>query len=851
MKHLLASLAATVAILGSHATPLLAQDYRDTSLSPKERAAALLKELTLEEKISMMMDDSPAIERLGIKRYNWWSEALHGIGRNGYATVFPQAIGMAATFDDELVFNAFTAVSDEARAKYNTLGDADMRRYQGLTFWTPNVNIFRDPRWGRGQETYGEDPYLTSVLGKAVVEGLQGPSDSKYIKTIACAKHYAVHSGPEWNRHSFDARDIDPRDLWETYLPSFKTLVDANVGQVMCAYNRVEGEPCCSNKRLLNDILRNKWGYDKIIVSDCWAIRDFYRPNAHNTHPSEVEASADAVVSGTDLECGSSYLGLREAYHRGLVSREDIDRSLMRLLEARFQLGEMFNDPDCEYNSLGENDICTPEHQALALEAARKSMTLLKNNGVLPFPADAKVIVMGPNANDTVMQWGNYNGFPLHTISILEGIRSFNPDAPYKKGCDFVENKNFNSTFDKLSYGGKPGVSIRYWNNFEYEGEPIATEHLTSPVNKNNGGATVFAPNVDLENFSAILQTEFTPEKSGKYIFEVTADRGFKALNIDGERVMRSYGSNPTLDYTYILDAEAGKKYDIEIQYSHDKPSVAVLKFDFGQAVDYDTNAEDADVVIFAGGISAALEGEEMPVTVEGFRGGDRETIELPAIQRNLIAELKKQGKKVVFVNCSGSAIALTPEDSICDAILQAWYPGEAGGKAVAETLYGAYNPAGRLPVTFYKNDAQLPDFQDYSMEGRTYRYMTEKPLYAFGHGLSYTNFEYSKPEAKVNKEDNSVAFAVDVKNTGEMDGDEVVQVYIRNKADHSINKTLKGFRRINLKKGETQKVEFALDSNAFSSYNEEVGEVRFTPGLYEISFGGASDRTQSIEIEL
>lgn len=851
MKHRLAIIAATAALFGIISPGINAQDYRNSSLSPRERAASLLKELTLDEKISMMMDDSPAIERLGIKRYNWWNEALHGVGRQGYATVFPQAIGLAATFDAPTVYNVFDAISDEARAKYNLIGENDHLRYQGLTFWTPNVNIFRDPRWGRGQETYGEDPYLTSVLGKAVVEGLQGPADAKYMKTIACAKHYAVHSGPEWNRHSFDAKDIDPRDLWETYLPSFKTLVDANVGQVMCAYNRYEGEPCCSNKRLLNDILRNKWGYDKIIVSDCWAIRDFYNPGAHETHPSSVEASADAVYSGTDLECGSSYKSLDEAYKKGLITEEAIDRSLMRLLETRFQLGEIFFDKDCEYNTLGEKDICSPEHKALALEAARKSMTLLKNNGVLPLAKDVKVVVMGPNANDTVMQWGNYNGFPLHTISILEGIRNFNANTPYKQGCDFVENKNFVSKFDMLSSEGNPGVSVKYWNNLKYEGQPVATETLTSPINKNNGGATVFAPNVDLENFSAIFNTEFTPEQSGKYIISMNADRGFKALNINGERVMKSYGSNPTLDYTYILDAEKGKKYDIEIQYSHDRPSVAALKFDFGQALDYDTDCGDADVVIFAGGISPALEGEEMPVTVKGFRGGDRETIELPEIQRQMIANLKKQGKKVIYVNCSGSAIALTPEDANCDAILQAWYPGEAGGQAVAETIYGINNPAGRLPITFYKNDAQLPDFQDYSMEGRTYRFMTEKPLYAFGHGLSYTDFKYSKPKAKVNKKDKSVAFSVNVKNTGKMDGDEVVQVYVRNKTDHGMNKTLKGFRRINLKKSESQNVEFNLNKDAFSLYNMDSGEVEFSPGEYEISFGGASDNTETIAVKL
>ncbi len=828
-------------------TDAAAQSYKDSNLPIKERAALVLKELSLDEKIALMMDDSPAIERLGIKRYNWWNEALHGIGRAGYATVFPQAIGMAATFDDTLIYNVFSCISDEARAKFNTLGDQDVTRYKGLTFWTPNVNIFRDPRWGRGQETYGEDPYLSSMLGKAAVEGLQGPSDSKHIKTIACAKHYAVHSGPEWNRHSFDARDIDPRDLWETYLPAFKTLVDANVGQVMCAYNRVEGEPCCSNKRLLHDILRNKWGYDKIVVSDCWAIRDFFRPNAHATHPSDVEASADAVISGTDLECGSSFVSLREAYDKGLISEETIDNSLMRLLEARLNLGELFGDSS-EWDSLGQNDICNPAHKELALETARRSMTLLKNNGILPLSPDTKVMVMGPNATDTVMQWGNYNGFPTRTTSILEGIRNIAPEAKYLKGCDHVKNNNTISTFDLLSSKGQKGISATYWNNTTKEGEPVATELINFPINKNTGGATVFTPGVNLENFSAKFSTEFSPDESGEYIINMTASRGLKGLLINGERVAKSYGSNPTNDYSYAIQAEKGKTYDIEIDWSQDRPGIAVLKFDIGRSVEYDTNCGDSDVVVFVGGISAALEGEEMPVTVEGFRGGDRTSIELPKVQRELIKKLKNQGKKIVFVNCSGSAMGLTPEDELCDAVLQAWYPGEAGGQAVAETLFGINNPAGRLPVTFYKDDTQLPDFEDYDMEGRTYRYMTEKPLYAFGHGLSYTSFDYSEPKA-YGGNGKPVTLSVNVKNSGDRDGDEVVQVYIKKETDKSLNKTLRAFRRIHLKKGESQDITFELGPEVFTFYNPESGEMEAMAGVYEVGVGGASDNTKRIMI--
>ena len=849
-KTYLAAFAAISIAMAAGSIEASAQKYKDTSISNKERAELVLKELTLDEKIAMMMDDSPAIERLGIKRYNWWNEALHGVGRAGFATVFPQAIGMAATFDDALLRDIFTCISDEARAKFNTLGDQDVTRYKGLTFWTPNVNIFRDPRWGRGQETYGEDPYLSSMLGKAAVEGLQGPADSRHIKTIACAKHYAVHSGPEWNRHSFDARDIDPRDLWETYLPAFKTLVDANVGQVMCAYNRVEGEPCCSNKRLLHDILRNKWGYDKIVVSDCWAIRDFFRPNAHATHPSAVEASADAVISGTDLECGSAYQSLREAYDKGLISEETIDRSLLRLLEARLSLGELFYEAS-DWDSLGQKDICSPAHKQLALEAARKSMTLLKNDGILPLSPDAKIMVMGPNATDTVMHWGNYNGVPTATTSILDGIRAIAPQARYLKGCDHVKNNNTVSTFDMLSSNGQKGITAKYWNNTAKEGEPVATEVISFPINKNTGGATVFAPGVDLENFSATYSTVFTPEESGEYIINMTASRGLKGLKVNGERVAKSYGSNPTNDYAYAIQAEKGKTYDIEIDWVNDRPGTAVLKFDIGHNVKYDTDCADSDVVVFVGGISAALEGEEMPVTVDGFRGGDRTSIELPKVQRELIRELKRQGKKIVFVNCSGSAMGLAQEDELCDAVLQAWYPGEAGGTAVAETLFGLNNPAGRLPVTFYTGDAQLPDFEDYDMAGRTYRFMTEKPLYAFGHGLSYTSFEYSAPEAADAKAGESVRLNVNVRNTGDRDGDEVVQVYIKNPSDPQLNKTLRAFRRIHLKKGEAKDVAFELGPDAFAFFNPESGEMEARAGKYVVEVGGASDKTSETTVNL
>lgn len=691
------------------------ENHGEGPLSHRERAVKLVGQMTIDEKISLMMDESPEIKRLNIPGYNWWNEALHGVGRSGLSTVLPQTIGMAATFDDSLVYRAFDMVSDEARAKYNAYSKkGNLERYQGLTFWTPNINIFRDPRWGRGQETYGEDPYLTSRMGVAVVKGLQGPSDGKYLKTIACAKHYAVHSGPEWSRHSFDARDLDAQDLWETYLPAFKALVEAGVGQVMCAYNRYEGEPCCSNKKLLQKILRDEWGYDRIVVSDCGAISDFINENAHHTHPSGMSASADAVRSGTDVECGSVYKNLREAYDAGLIDEATIDRSLIRLMEARYRIGEIDGAGDVPWNSLDLTAVDNAAHKALALEVARKSMTLLKNNGILPLPVRGKrILVMGPNANDSVMQWGNYNGTPSHTVTILEGIRSVLPEVTYLKGCDHVMN------------------------------------------------------------------------------------------------------------------------------------------------IDVDLNSPDfrnAEVVIFAGGISPALEGEEMNVAVPGFRGGDRETIELPAVQRNLIKEIHDAGKKIVFVNCSGSAVAIAQEDSICDAILQAWYPGQAGGRAVADVIFGKYNPAGRLPVTFYKNDKQLPDFENYSMENRTYRFMREKPLYPFGYGLSYTDFDYGKVcvSDSVITPDNSVSITIPVTNTGHMDGDEVVQIYMKRKDDYcGPEKTLRAYRRVTVPAGVTTPVTFELGPEFFATFDYSSERMRTMPGDYEISYGGSSDASDKLTISI
>ena len=827
--------------------------YQDTSLTAEQRAEDLLPRLTLEEKVALMQNASPAIPRLGIKEYDWWNEALHGVGRAGLATVFPQAIGMGASFNDSLLYEVFDAVSDEARVKSRIFSENGvLKRYQGLTFWTPNVNIFRDPRWGRGQETYGEDPYLTGQLGMAVVRGLQGPEDGKYDKLHACAKHFAVHSGPEWNRHSFDAENIAPRDLWETYLPAFKDLVQkADVKEVMCAYNRFEGEPCCGSNRLLMQILRDEWGYKGIVVSDCGAISDFYRPETHGTHPDKEHASAGAVLSGTDLECGGEYGSLADAVKAGLIDEKLIDVSLKRLLTARFELGEMDEQP--AWAEIPASTLNSKEHQDLALRMARESLVLLQNkNNILPLNTGLKVAVMGPNANDSVMQWGNYNGIPGHTVTLLEAVRSKLPEGQvmYEPGCDRTSREALQSLFSECSINGKPGFLAEYWNNRTREGEVVATDQISTPFHFATTGATTFAPGVEITDFSARYESVFRPSQSGDVAFRFQLD-GEVTLMVDGEQVAQKvYVKNPTNLYT--LQAKAGKEYHIEILFKQ-RNERATLDFDLGKQVEINLNlavekVKDADVVLFAGGISPSLEGEEMPVEVSGFKGGDRTDIELPAVQRDLLRTLKKAGKKVVFINYSGSAIGLVPESNTCEALLQAWYPGQAGGTAIVDVLFGDYNPAGRLPVTFYKDAGQLPDFEDYSMKGRTYRYMQQQPLYPFGYGLSYTTFIYGEANLGKNTigKGETAMLTVPVSNVGQRDGDEVVQVYLRSPADKDGPRyTLRAFKRVHIPAGQTKSVTIPLTHESFEWFDEATNTMHPVAGTYELLYGGSSDKNK------
>ena len=838
-------------IVGIGFTTLLSAQlpYQNPNLTPEQRATDLLQRLTLEEKASLMQNASPAIPRLGIKPYEWWNEALHGVARAGLATVFPQTIGMAASFNDSLLYKVFNAVSDEARAKNRAFNDREQyKRYQGLTMWTPNVNIFRDPRWGRGQETYGEDPYLASRMGVAVVKGLQGPDTARYDKLHACAKHFAVHSGPEWNRHSFNAENIAPRDLWETYLPAFKVLVqEADVKEVMCAYNRFEGDPCCGSNRLLTQILRNDWGFKGIIVSDCGAISDFFGKKKHNTHPDAPHASADAVLNGTDLECGGNHRTLPEAVKAGLISEEQINTSVKRLLKARFELGEM--ETDNHPWALPYSVVDCPEHRQLALQMARETMTLLQNKGnLLPLNKKIKVAVIGPNANDSVMQWGNYNGVPSKTATLLSAIQAKLPASQiyYEQVCSLTDDVTLSSLFNQCSDDGKPGFSASYWNNQEFKGTPDATAQLSTPFRFTTLGATAFAPGIELTGFASRYHTVFRPVKSGSAIFRVQTNGNIKA-SVNGEEVLDQTNiKNP--ENLYTLQVEAGQSYDIDLQFTQIKDG-AYFNFDLVEETPLNLNAtlarlKDADVIIFAGGISPLLEGEEMKVSAPGFKGGDRTDIDLPAAQRNVLAALKKAGKKIVFGNFAGSAMALAPEAGNCDAILQAWYPGQAGGTAVADVLFGDYNPAGRLPITFYKHTEQLPDFEDYSMQGRTYRYMKETPLFPFGYGLSYTTFSYGKAQADKNllNKGDKLSLSIPVKNTGKRNGEEIVQVYIRRPADkEGPAKTLRAFKRVEIAKGETENVTIELPYSAFEWFDATTNTMHPLSGMYEILYGSSS----------
>ena len=842
--------------------------FQNPRLSLDKRVDNLLSLLTPEEKIGLMMNGSVSVDRLDIPAYNWWNEACHGICYDD-VTVFPQVIALGATFDAPQQYEIYTAVSDEARAVWNTtdhhqLGVTEPNGniwHNGLTFWCPNVNIFRDPRWGRGQETPGEDPYLNAVMGTQTVLGMQG-TDKKYFKLHSCAKHFAVHSGPEADRHRFDV-SVSMRDLWETYLPAFRKIVkDGNVQEVMCAYQRYEGDPCCGSDRLLTDILRNKWGFSGLVMSDCGAIGDFYNTRQHGTHPDAATASADAVLSGTDVECGTSFKSLTEAIEKGLITEAEIDVNLRRILEARFKLGMFDPAEKLPWAKLGQEQLSSDAHTALAAKAAREAIVLLKNqDNILPLRKEnITIAVVGPNADDARVLLGNYNGYPTaaNTKTILEAIREAAPGANilYERACDLVDPSITTRYIGRMNDG--KGLHADYYNSLDCSGDVVASVNYDQPLSLNTTSPALahedcaWTEGLNLTGFSARYSGSFTADYTGDMFYTVRGSSIYK-LTVNGETVAEQkevpagrFGWGFFRNFTPTsFPVEAGKTYDVQVELSQPEAQSASFSLDLFSRLPANLEAvanrvKDADVIVMVSGISSNEEGE----------GHDRTYIELPEIQQQLLSAMDATGKPVVLVNVSGSAIAFGGVESQYDALVQAWYGGQACGLAVADVLFGDYNPAGRLPVTFYASTDQLPDFTDYSMDNRTYRYFKGEPLYPFGYGLSYTSFSYG--EAKVQGKPEAMKLTVPVTNTGSRDGDEVVQVYVKalDNPDAPI-KSLKGFARVNIPAGSTVQVTVQLGSEAFEFYDASIDELSIRPGRYQLLYGGSSKDAdlQAVEV--
>lgn len=817
--------------------------YLNPRLPVNARVDDLVGRMTLEEKVSQTQNNAPAIDHLGIPAYEWWNEALHGVARAGVATVFPQAIGLAAMWDDRQLNTVANAISDEARAKHNEFVRQGKRgRYMGLTFWSPNINIFRDPRWGRGMETYGEDPYLSGRLGIAFVKGLQG-DDPKYLKVIATSKHFAVHSGPEPQRHVFDAQ-VSDRDLFETYLPQFRaTVTEGKVYSIMGAYNRFRGESASAHKLLLQDLLRDRWGFQGYIVSDCGAIRDIYAN--HKIVQTARDASSLAIRRGCDLECGSEYRSLAEAVKQGLLTEKELDVSVKRLFTARMKLG-MFDPPEMvKWTRIPYSVNDSPENARLAVEAARKSIVLLKNSGgALPLKKDIRTIaVIGPDADDAEVLLGNYNGTPSNPVTPLAGIRAklgSSAKVVYARGSDLAEGMpSYEPVPDKsfsTEINGQPqnGVTVEFFDNPKYEGKPLRTEIFAGIKAPWLKGAPY--PELAKIQYAVRWSGRITTPRSGEYLLRMNG--GFGRLTLDGKQIG---GRTPQ-----SVALEAGKAYQIVAEmtsnsFDRTSPELQWSLRGRDQLSEAVSIARKADVALLFLGLSPRLEGEEMMVKVSGFSGGDRLSIDLPKVQEDLLRAVAETGTPTVLVLLNGSALAVNWADSNIPAIVEAWYPGQAAGTAIADVLFGDYNPAGRLPVTFYKSVEQLPPFEDYSMKERTYKYFTGTPLYPFGHGLSYTTFEYSKLKlSKKLKAGNPVKVSVTVKNTGAMDGDEVVQVYVTDReasAPMPVRK-LVAFRRISLKAGMKQKVSFTIDPRELSLITDDTRRV-IEPGVFGISVGG------------
>jgi beta-glucosidase len=848
--------------------------YLNPALAPEARAKDLVGRMTLEEKVSQMQDVAPAISRLGVPAYNWWNEALHGVARNGIATNFPQSIGLAATWDTALMHRIATVIAVEGRAKYNeAIRNNDRSRFAGLTFWSPNINIFRDPRWGRGMETFGEDPFLTASMGVEFVKGLQG-DDPHYLELVSTPKHFAVHSGPEPSRHRVNV-DVSDHDLEDTYLPAFRaTIVDGHADSIMCAYNAIDGAPACANSMLLEKHLRQDWGFNGYVVSDCDAVDDI--KSGHHFADSREQADADAVKAGTDLDCGSAYGALTKAVAENLVSEAEIDTAVTRLFTARMRLG-MFDPPAAvSFNAIPYSEVDSAAHRELALEAARESIVLLKNrNGTLPFkPSIRKLAVVGPTADLLESIEGNYNGVASHPISPLDGMRrQFGSDnILYAPGSILADGTPVPIPSAYLRSDASlqtAGLRAEYFDNLQFQGAP----KLVRVDARINFDWNRVAPAADFPStaFSVRWTGELVPPAAGDYVLGVRGPRPFMAVAasgsnapslaqadrirvyVDDQLVMDSH-SNPANARLSFADTQP---HSIRVEYVH-SPNDRMVDLEWippansllGEAI---AAAKKSDAIVAFVGLSPNLEGEEMNVHVDGFDGGDRTSIELPAAQEHLLEALGATGKPLIVVLTTGSALAVPWANEHADALLAAWYPGEEGGDAIAETLAGKNNPAGRLPVTFYRSTSDLPAFTDYSMSNRTYRYFKGDVMYPFGFGLSYSRFSYGVPHASsitIHAGD-TVTVSAEVRNAGPRDGDEVVELYIEPpRTAVSPRVELEGFERIHLGAGEARRVEFTLTPRQLSEVDEK-GDRAVVPGDYSISVAGGQPLSNTPAITL
>ena len=864
-KRILAALIACFAFIASVA---LAQDvgnlpYMNPSLTPEQRAADLVRRMTLEEKASQLVNQARAIPRLKVPAYDWWSEALHGVAVDG-TTEFPEPIGLGATFDAPAIHAMAVDISIEGRIKHAQAERAGHSNImEGLDFWSPNINIFRDPRWGRGQETYGEDPFLTGRMGVAFVTGMQG-DDPKYYRVISTPKHFAVHSGPEPTRHFTDV-DVSKHDILDTYEPAFRAAVtEGKAGSVMCAYNGVNGQPACANEFLLQDQLRGKWGFEGYVVSDCDAVRDIF--TGHHYLPTQAQSSATSLERGMDNECADfftkakddhDYRPFIEAVQQGYLSENAMDTALIRLFTARMKLG-VFDPPEMvPYTKIDEKELDSPEHRALARKLANESMVLLKNDGTLPLkPGIAKIAVVGPLADQTRVLLGNYTGTPTHTVSVLEGLKAEFPNAKitFVPGTQFLRADG-NPVPDNLlmTDDGKPGLKAEYSN---WQGITFGLGARPTPI------MSRVEPNINLSESNlpaevagkksiGVQWTGFlTPPDSGDYLLGIRAD-GFARVTLDGKPVAQEFRTHGVEAKIGRVHLDKGQKVALSVNYGNmggGQPRAQLIwaKVTNAPSPEAVTAARNSDVVIAVVGITSQLEGEEMPVNEAGFLGGDRTSIDLPEPEEALVEAVAATGKPLIVVLMNGSALAVNWANEHANAILETWYSGEEGGAAIAETLSGKNDPAGRLPVTFYKDISQLPHFENYSMEGRTYRYFKGKPLYPFGYGLSYTTFSYSGltlPQAAVNAGD-PVAADVTVTNTGKTVGDEAVQLYLKFPGVKGAPLiALRGFQRIHLEPGASQKVHFDLKNRDLGMVTED-GNPIIAGGDYTISIGGGQPDT-------